>query len=77
MATWCAAVAPLGKPHGPRERGRAVGRAIGGLLWMQTGFLCIPLEHSGEPVAAFVAVAAACWLARLAVRRAWPAVTGS
>ncbi|MBQ9726083.1 MAG: UbiA family prenyltransferase [Kiritimatiellae bacterium] len=77
MAAWCAAVAPLGKPHGPAERGRAVGRAIGGLPWMQTGFLCIPLQSSGEPVAAFVGLAAACWLARLAIRRAWPAVTGS
>jgi len=76
MATWCAAVAPLGKPHGPRERGRAVGRAIGGLLWMQTGFLCFQFPR-GAPIAAFVALAATCWLARLAIRRAWPAITGS
>ena len=74
--TWCAAVAPLGEPHGPRERGRAVGRAIGGLLWMQTGFLCA-WSHDNPPVAVFVAFAAACWLARLAIRRAWPAISGS
>ncbi len=75
-ATWCAAVWPLDQPHGPRERGRAVGRSIGGLLWMQTGFLCA-WSHGRPPVAAFVALAAACWIARLAIRRAWPAVTGS
>lgn len=75
-ATWCAAVSPLGEPHGPRERGRAVGRAIGGLLWMQTGFLCFWV-HGVPPVPAFVGLAAACWIARLAIRRAWPAITGS
>ena len=75
-ATWCAAVSPLGEPHGPRERGRAVGRAIGGLLWMQTGFLCF-WGHDLPPVPAFVGLAAACWIARLAIRRAWPAITGS
>lgn len=75
-ATWCAAVSPLGEPHGPRERGRAVGRAIGGLLWMQTGFLCF-WGHDLPPVPAFVGLAAACWISRLAIRRAWPAITGS
>lgn len=75
-ATWCAAVRPLGEPHGPRERGRAVGRAIGGLLWMQTGFLCV-WWHGVPPVPAFVGLAAACWISRLAIRRAWPAITGS
>ena len=75
-ATWCAAVWPLGEPHGPRERGRAVGRAIGGLLWMQTGFLCF-WGHDLPPVPAFVGLAAACWISRLAIRRAWPAITGS
>ena len=75
-ATWCSAVRPLGEPHGPRERGRAVGRAIGGLLWMQTGFLCV-WWHGVPPVPAFVGLAAACWIARLAIRRAWPAITGS
>ena len=75
-ATWCSAVRPLGEPHGPRERGRAVGRAIGGLLWMQTGFLCL-WRHGVPPVPAFVGLAAACWIARLAIRRAWPAITGS
>lgn len=76
VATWCAAVAPLGKPHGPAERGRAVGRTIGGLLWMQTGFLCF-WSPGCSPVPAFIAVAALCWIARFAVRRAWPAVAGS
>ena len=75
-AAWCAAVSPLGEPHGPRERGRAVGRAIGGLLWMQTGFLCF-WGHDVAPVPAFVGLAAACWIARLAIRRAWPAISGS
>lgn len=75
-ATWCSAVWPLGEPHGPRERGRAVGRAIGGLLWMQTGFLCF-WGHGVPPVPAFVGLAAACWISRLLIRRAWPAITGS
>ena len=43
---------------------------------MQTGFLCF-WGHGVPPVPAFVGLAAACWIARLAIRRAWPAITGS
>ena len=68
---WCAAVAPLGRPHGPAERGRAVGRAIGALLWMQTGLLLLGLHPP------FVAFAAALWALRYAIRAAAPNITGS
>lgn len=68
---WCAAVAPLGSPHGPAGRGRAVGRAIGALLWMQTALLLLGLH------APFVAFAAALWALRYAIRAAAPNITGS
>ncbi len=68
---WCAAVAPLGRPHGPDERGRAVGRAIGALLWMQTGLLLLGLHPP------FVAFAAALWALRYAIRALAPNITGS
>ena len=68
---WCAAVAPLGRPHGPDERGRAVGRAIGALLWMQTGLLLLGLHPP------FVAFAAALWALRYSIRALAPNITGS
>ena len=68
---WCAAVAPLGRPHGPAERGRAVGRAIGALLWMQTGLLLLGLHPP------FVAFAIALWALRYAIRALAPGITGS
>ena len=68
---WCAAVAPLGRPHGPDDRGRAVGRAIGALLWMQTGLLLLGLHTP------FVAFAVALWALRYAIRAATPNITGS
>ena len=75
-ATWIGATLPLGRPHGPRERGRAVGRTIGGLLWMQTGLaLCGAPGGAAQP--AFAAFAAACWIFRFAAKRLAPAMTGS
>ena len=68
---WCAAVAPLGRPHGPAERGRAVGRSIGALLWMQTGLLLLGLHPP------FVAFAVALWAFRYAIRALAPDITGS
>ena len=68
---WCAAVAPLGRPHGPGVRRRAVGRAVGALLWMQTGFLLLGLHPP------FVALAAGLWVFRFAVRAAAPGISGS
>ena len=68
---WCAAVAPLGRPHGPAERGRAVGGAIGALLWMQTGLLLLGLRPP------FVAFAVALWALRYAIRALAPNITGS
>lgn len=75
-ATWIGATLPLGQPHGPKERGRAVGRTIGGLLWMQTGLaLCGAPGSVTQP--AFAAFAAACWIFRFGVRRLAPTMTGS
>lgn len=68
---WCFAVAPLGAPHGPAARRRAVGRTIGGLLFLQIGAICL------YPAPALLGAAAACWAAALAVRRAWPSISGS
>jgi len=71
LVNWCAAVAPLWCAHGPAERRRAVGRTIGGLLYLQIGFILM------EPRPAFVCAAAALWLLARLIRRAVPSVTGS
>ena len=65
---WTRAVRPLGKPHGPAERGRAVGRAIGGLLWMQTSFLIFGLAAPGTSLVVFPIYAALCHALRFAFR---------
>jgi len=70
-ARWCAAVAPLGVPHGPETRRPAVGRAIGALLYLQLGFLLL------APHRAFVAVAAALWFSARLIRRYAPRISGS
>ena len=78
---WCRAVRPLGRPHGPRERGRAVGKAVGALLWMQSGFAlggAVALAESAPATAAALAAyCAACWLFRATARRLLPSITGS
>ena len=71
FATWCAAVAPLGEPHGPDERRPAVGRTIGALLYLQVGFLLL------VPHRAFIAAAVLVWLSARLVRRAAPEISGS
>jgi len=69
---WVLAVRPLGRPHAPETRRRAVGRAIGALLFLQLGIACLAPWPS--PLLLFMA---ACFPARAAIRRAWPAITGS
>lgn len=69
---WLAAVHPLGKPHAPEARRRAVGKTIGALLFLQAGFVCLP----PWPMASLVLMAA-CFFARFLVRRRVPALTGS
>jgi len=69
--TWCVAVAPLWRAHGPPERRAAVGHVIGALLYMQIGFmLCRP-----EPV--LLGAACAVWIAARVVRRLAPDISGS
>lgn len=71
-AAWCRAVAGLGRPHTPADRGRAVGRAVGALLYLQGGFA---FAAAAEPV--FPAGLALCFAARLFIRRRFPGITGS
>ena len=69
---WIAAVHPLGRPHGPDARRRAVGKTIGALLYLQAGFvLLLPWQSAG------LVLLAACFAARFLVHRRLPAVTGS
>ena len=68
---WTAAVAPLGQPHGPAERRRAVGRTIGALLYLQIGYLLVNTD------VLFLATAAVIWLSSRLIRRAAPSITGS
>ncbi len=79
--SWCRAVRPLGRAHGPGERGRAVGAAVGALLWMQSGFaLAGAAGLAGEAPPLAVALAALCagsWIFRFAARRLFPKITGS
>ena len=70
-AAWLAAVRPLGRAHGPDARRRAVGKTIGALLFLQAGFVLA----AGDLFPA--ALLAACFAARLLVRRRLPALTGS
>ena len=71
FASWCLAVAPLGHPHTPEMRRRAVGMTIGALLYLQAGFAlateCSPFEL----------IIAACFLGRLIARHTAPTITGS
>lgn len=70
-ARWCAAVAPLGEPHGPAQRRPAVGRAIGALLYLQLGFLLLAPDRT------FLFVAAALWFSSRLIRRFAPSISGS
>ena len=71
FVAWCVAVAPLWLPHGPQERRRAVGQAIGALIYLQVGFMLI-----WPPRVPFLVAAAGLWLANRAVRRLFPHVSG-
>lgn len=62
---WCAAVAPLGRPHDPAERRRAVGRTMDAIMFLQVGFMLI------TPRVPMLVVASVLWFgARLARRGA-------
>ncbi len=69
--TWYVAVAPLGLPHGPAVRRRAVGRTIGALLYLQIGFMLVDVRRE------LVVAALAVWVASRLCRRLAPGVSGS
>lgn len=68
---WCVAVAPLGLPHEPDARRRAVGQAVGALLYLQIGFMLVDIRRE------LVVAALAVWVASRLCRRLAPDVTGS
>lgn len=68
---WCAAVAPLGVAHLSADRRRAVGRAIGALLYLQVGYMLVVPDRE------FLVIAAALWVASRIVRRIAPEISGS
>ena len=68
---WCAAVAPLGAAHLSADRKRAVGRAIGALLYLQVGYMLVVPDRE------FLVIAAALWVASRIVRRIAPEISGS
>ena len=68
---WALSVAPLGRQHTPQNRRRAVGGAIGGLLYLQAGYIL------AVPHVALVAVVVALFLASSVIRKFFEAVPGS
>jgi len=68
---WCAAVAPLGGAHLSADRRRAVGQAIGALLYLQVGYMLV------VPCREFLVIAVALWVASRLVRRLAPEISGS
>lgn len=68
---WCAAVSPLALPHGPDSRRRAVGQAVGALLYLQIGFMLVDARRE------LVVAALAVWVSSRLCRRLAPNVSGS
>ena len=71
FVAWCLAVEPLWMPHGPEVRKRAVGKAIGALMYLQIGFMLIVARPS------FLMAAAGLWIAGRLARRLAPQISGS
>ncbi|MGN0852570.1 MAG: UbiA family prenyltransferase [Kiritimatiellia bacterium] len=69
--SWCVAVSCLGAPHSSELRRRAVGATIGGLLYMQVGYMLV------GPRAELIAAALAVWVAARLARRLAPSISGS
>ena len=68
---WLAAAVPLVGPHGPEARRRAVGQAIGALLYLQIGgMLVVPRRE-------FLVFAVVLWVATRLARRIAPEISGS
>lgn len=69
--TWCVAVSPLGDAHASADRRRAVGQAIGALLYMQVGYMLV------VPSREFLVIAIVLWVAARLARRIAPDISGS
>ncbi|MBR1837482.1 MAG: hypothetical protein IJ783_09365, partial [Kiritimatiellae bacterium] len=76
-AAWCAAVRSLGVPHGPEERGDAVGAAIDGLMLFQLGAVVLPFVQYAEHGAVFAALAVSCAAVRFLFEFFEPSVKSS
>ena len=68
---WCVAVTPLGGTHLSADRKRAVGQAIGALLYLQVGYMLV------VPCQEFLVIAVVLWVAARLVRRLAPEISGS
>ena len=68
---WCVAVMPLGAPHGSADRRRAVGQAIGALMYLQVGYMLV------TPCREFFVLAVLLWVAARLARRLAPEISGS
>lgn len=68
---WCVAVTPLGGAHTSTDRRRAVGRAIGALLYLQVGYMLV------VPCREFLVIAVVLWVAARLARRLAPEISGS
>ena len=68
---WCAAVVPLGAAHASNDRRRAVGQAIGALLYLQVGYMLV------TPCREFLVLAILLWVAARLARRLAPEISGS
>lgn len=68
---FCRAVAPLGRKHDSGTRSKAVGLAIGMLIYLQFGFAAC--ADSLLPLA----IVATCFFSRLLIRKILPAISGS
>ena len=75
-AAWFRTVWRLGKPHTPEIRRRAVGGAIGALMFMQAGFVAI-CAFGGGWILSVAVVFVFLFLARLSIRHFQPRITGS
>ena len=68
---WCMAVTPLGEAHASADRRRAVGRAIGAILYLQVGYMLV------VPCREHLVLTVVLWMAARLVRRLAPEISGS
>ena len=71
LVIWYSSVAPLGVPHTPEIRRKAIGQTIGALLYLQAGFILL-----ASPIL-FPILMACCIVLRRLIRRQAPSISGS